>query len=303
MGASAVKLTLRRRQILWAYLFLSVSLVFFITIRWYPTLLAFNISFRDWNVFQGAGPWVGLANYADIWEDFQKPRSADPRGVLEHGALRAFRRAAAIDAGAERGAAAQPDSRAGRLFPRRLLRAFCHLGGGRGLCVELAVRAAGGLLNQLLKAVGLPMQQFLRDPALALPSITVVAVWRSIGFAIIIFLAGLQQIPDIYYEAAQIDGANPWQMFWRITLPLLNPVIVYLAVLQTIEFLRMFDLVQNMTQGGPLNRTTTVVLEVYNEGFSSYNMGYAAALTVILFGLILLITVVQLRFLSRRVEY
>jgi multiple sugar transport system permease protein len=176
---------------------------------------------------------------------------------------------------------------AGRLFPRRLLRALRHLRGGGGLCVELALRAAGGLINQLLKALGLPMQQFLRNPDLALPSITVVAVWRSIGFAIIIFLAGLQQIPDIYYEAAQIDGANRWQMFWRITLPLLNPVIVYLAVLQTIEFLRMFDLVQNMTQGGPLNRTTTVVLEVYNEGFSSYNMGYAAALTVILFGVIL----------------
>jgi multiple sugar transport system permease protein len=123
--------------------------------------------------------------------------------------------------------------------------------GGRGLCLELALRAAGGLINQVLKALGLPMQQFLRNPDLALPSITVVAVWRTIGFAIIIFLAGLQQIPDIYYEAAQIDGANRWQMFWRITLPLLNPVIVYLAVLQTIEFLRMFDLVQNMTQGGP----------------------------------------------------
>ena len=84
-------------------------------------------------------------------------------------------------------------------------------------------------------------------------------------------------------------------MFWRITLPLLNPVIVYLAVLQTIDFLRMFDLVLNMTNGGPLNSTTTVVLEVYNEGFSSYNMGYAAALTVILFAtLILLITILQL---------
>jgi multiple sugar transport system permease protein len=160
-----------------------------------------------------------------------------------------------------------------------------------------------GLINQLLKMAGLPTQQFLRDTSLALPSITAVAIWRSIGFAIVIFLAGLQQIPDIYYEAAQIDGANRWQMFWRITLPLLNPVIVYLAVLQTIDFLRMFDLVQNMTQGGPLKSTTTVVLEVYNEGFSSYNMGYAAALTVILFLVILLITVIQLRVLSRRVEY
>ncbi|MFN3333208.1 MAG: carbohydrate ABC transporter permease, partial [Caldilinea sp.] len=133
-----------------------------------------------------------------------------------------------------------------------------------------------------------------------------VAIWASLGFTIIIFLAGLQQIPDVYYEAAQIDGANRWQIFWRITLPLLNPVIVYLSVLQTISFLRMFDLVRNMSdqgQGGPLNSTTTVVLEVYKEGFGSYNMGYAAALTVLLFFVILLITIFQLRVLQRRVEY
>ncbi len=163
-----------------------------------------------------------------------------------------------------------------------------------------------GLINQMLAAVGLPMQPFLNSPDQALPSIAAVAVWRGLGFAIIIFLAGLQQIPEMYYEAAKIDGANRLQMFWRITLPLLNSVIVYLAVLGAISFLRMFDLVQNMTfqgRGGPLKSTTTVVLEVYNEGFASYNMGYAAALTVILFFLILVITVIQLRLLTRRVEY
>ncbi len=131
------------------------------------------------------------------------------------------------------------------------------------------------------------------------------AVWRSLGFAIIIFLAGLQQIPDIYYEAARIDGANRWQIFWRITLPLLNPVIVYLAVLQTIAFLRMFDLVQNMSpgHGGPLNSTTTVVLEVYKEGFSQLQHGLRRSADGDPLFLILLITVFQLRVLSRRVEY
>ena len=99
-----------------------------------------------------------------------------------------------------------------------------------------------------------------------------------------------------------IPGAEPQKTVLELTMNRQGQ-IVYLAVLQTIDFLRMFDLVQNMTQGGPLNSTTTVVLEVYNEGFSSYNMGYAAALTVILFLVILLITVIQLRVLSRRVEY
>ena len=122
----------------------------------------------------------------------------------------------------------------------------------------------------------------------------------------IIFLAGLQQIPEMYYEAARIDGANRWRLFRHITLPLLNPVIVYLSVLQTVSFLRLFALVQNMSSqgtGGPLNSTTTVVLEVYKEGFGRLNMGYAGALTVILFLIILAITIFQLRVLQRRVEY
>lgn len=298
-----MQLTLRRRQILWAYLFLSVSLLFFIAIRWYPTLLAFNISFRDWNVFQGAGDWVGAANYADIWKDFQKPRS--PIRAAFWNTLRYVLFGVPLQLVLALSVAlllARIRALAG-FFRAAYFLPFVTSAVAVAFVWNWMYAPQVGLLNQLLKALGLPMQTFLRNPDLALPAITVVAVWRSIGFAIIIFLAGLQQIPDIYYEAAQIDGANSWQRFWRITLPLLNPVIVYLAVLQTIDFLRMFDLVLNMTNGGPLNSTTTVVLEVYNEGFGSYNMGYAAALTVILFGLILLITIFQLRVLSRRVEY
>ncbi len=301
-----MKLTLRRRQIIWAYIFLSVSLVFFALIRWYPALLAFNISLRDWNVFQGTGPWVGLDNYIAIWNDLFKPRSS-VRSAF-------FNTLRYVLLG----------------VPLQLTLALCV-----ALLLTQVRRMAGffraayfvpyvtsfvavafvwswlyapqvGLINQTLGWLGLPAQQFLRSPSQALPSITVVAVWSSIGFAIIIFLAGLQQIPDTFYEAAQLDGANRWQLFRHITLPLLNPVIVYLAVLQTIQFLRLFDLVQNMSSdnaGGPLKSTTTVVLEVYKEGFSSYRMGYASALTVMLFFVILLITVFQLRVLSRRVEY
>jgi multiple sugar transport system permease protein len=126
------------------------------------------------------------------------------------------------------------------------------------------------------------------------------------GFAVVIFLAGLKQVPEVYYEAAKIDGAGRWGLFRHITIPLLNPTIVYLAVLQTISFLRMFAQVLNMTtqgDGGPLNSTTTVVLRVYREAFGSLNMGFASALTVVLFAMILLITLIQLRFLTRRFEY
>ena len=301
-----MKLTLRQRQILWAYAFMGVSLVFFIVIRWYPTILAFNISFRDWNVFDGSGPWVGIENFAEIWQDLFKPRSAVRAAFWNTIRYVAFGVPLQLALALGIALLLNQITRLSGFFRAVYFIPFVTSFVAVAFVWNWLYAPQTGLINQALTAVGLPAQPFLNSPQQALPSITVVAVWRGLGFAIIIFLAGLQQIPDIYYEAAKIDGASRWQMFWRVTLPLLNSVFVYLAVLGTIGFLRMFDLVQNMTEqgrGGPLKSTTTVVLEVYNEGFSSYNMGYAAALTVILFFVILLITVIQLRLLSRRVDY
>jgi multiple sugar transport system permease protein len=159
-----------------------------------------------------------------------------------------------------------------------------------------------GFINIVLSFFGLAQQPFLKSPDQALYSITAVVIWQGLGFAIIIFLAGLKQVPETFYEAAKIGGASRWQSFWRITLPLLNTTLVYLAVLQTISFLRMFDYVINMStqgSGGPLNSTTTVTLRVYREAFSSFNMGYASALTVVLFVIIMIITAVQLKVFSR----
>ncbi|MCB0045252.1 MAG: sugar ABC transporter permease [Caldilineaceae bacterium] len=301
-----MNLTIRQRRIVWAYSFLSVSLIFFLFIRWYPTLLAVNISFRDWNVFAGSGEWVGLQNYADIWEDLFKPRSAVRAAFWN--TLRYVLFGVPLQLVLALGIAMLLGQirRFAGFFRAAYFVPYVTSFVAVAFVWRWLYQPQIGLLNQIITGLGLPMQPFLTSPSQALPSITLVAVWRSIGFAIIIFLAGLQQIPDMYYEAAQIDGANRWQLFRRITLPLLNPVIVYLAVLQTIQFLRMFDLVQNMSTdnaGGPLKSTTTVVLEVYKEGFSGYNMGYAGALTVILFLVILLITMLQLRVLSRRVDY
>ncbi|MEZ4659370.1 MAG: sugar ABC transporter permease [Caldilineaceae bacterium] len=301
-----MKLTLKQRQILWAYSFMFVSLIFFAVIRWYPTLLAFNISFRDWNIFQASGEWVGLANYQEIWADLFKPRSPIRAAFLNtfryvlYGVPAQMIVALAI---------------AMLLSQIRRFATFYRVAFFTPY-VTSAVAVAfvwlwlydwpEGFLNEILGWFGVEPQRFTGQPSQALGSITAVAIWQSLGFSVIIFLAGIQQIPEMYYEAARIDGANGWRLFRHITLPLLNPVIVYLSVLQTVSFLRLFALVQNMSSqgtGGPLNSTTTVVLEVYKEGFSRSHMGYAAALTVVLFLIILAITIIQLRFLSRRVEY
>jgi len=300
------KLTLKQRQILWAYIFLSVSLLFFVVIRWYPTFLALNISFRDWNTFQGTGPWVGVENYREIWSDLFQPRSSIRAAFLN--TLRYVLFGVPIQMVLALAVALLLNQirRFAVFFRVAFFAPYVTSAVAVAFVWLWLYNSPSGLLNTLLAGLGLPKQPFIDRPSQALGSIVAVDVWQNIGFAIIIFLAGLQQIPDIYYEAARIDGATGRQIFWRITLPLLNPVIVYLSVLQTVATLRQFALVQNMSPqgtGGPLNSTTTVVLEVYKEGFSRSNMGYAGALTVVLFLIILVITVIQLRVLSRRVEY
>ncbi|MEZ4675642.1 MAG: sugar ABC transporter permease [Caldilineaceae bacterium] len=301
-----MKLTLKQRQILWAYLFLAVSLTFYTLIRWYPTILAFNISFRDWNVFEGGGPWVGLENYHDIWTDLFKPRSDIRAAFWNTIRYVVFGVPLQLIIGLAIAMLLSQIRFLVSFFRTAFFIPYVTSAVAIAFVWRWLYQPQTGLINQMLSLVGIADQPFLTNPSQALESITAVAVWQSLGFSIIIFLAGIQQIPDIYYEAARIDGANRWQLFWRITLPLLNPVIVYLSVLQTIQFLRLFALVQNMSPqgtGGPLKSTTTVVLEVYKEGFSRLNMGYASALTVVLFFVILLITIFQLRVLQRRVEY
>lgn len=301
-----MKLSLRQRQVLWAYGFLSISLIFFVVVRWYPTILAVDISFRDWNVLRGTGPWVGMENYRHIWEDLFKPRSAVRAAFINTIKYVVYGVPLQMVVSLLVALMLMQITRFSGFFRAAYFIPYVTSAVAVAFVWNWLYAPQDGLINQFLAWAGLPVQPFLSSPRQALQSVTAVAVWQGLGFSIIIFLAGLQQIPDIYYEAARIDGASGWHMFWRITLPLLNPVLVYLSVLSTISFLRLFALVRNMSPqgtGGPLNSTTTVVLEVYKEGFARFQMGYAAALTVLLFIVILIITVVQLRLLTRRFEY
>jgi len=163
-----------------------------------------------------------------------------------------------------------------------------------------------GIVNEMLNLFGIPAQPFLTKPTQALATVTMIVVWQNLGFQVVLFLAGLQNIPRDYYEAARIDGASSWQLFRHITLPLLNPVMVFSAVIGSIGFLQLFTQVVNLNftdQGGPLNSTLTLALYIYQQAFSRFDLGYAAAITVLLFLIILGITLIQLRLLSRRVEY
>jgi multiple sugar transport system permease protein len=152
-----------------------------------------------------------------------------------------------------------------------------------------------GLLNLLLARVGIDPIDWLGDPAWAMPAIILMAVWKNFGFNMIIFLAGLQAIPERLYEAARLDGAGPWRRFTAVTLPLLRPTFVFVGLMTMIGYCQLFAEPYVMTQGGPAGSTLSLVLLMYEEGFRWWNMGQAAALAFTLFVLILGLTVVQLR--------
>ncbi len=157
-----------------------------------------------------------------------------------------------------------------------------------------------GLINNLLVILGLPRQGFLNDPNQAMLVLIAIAVYQYVGYYIVIFLAGLQEIPQDYYDAARVDGASRWQEFRFITLPLLRPVMLFVIVTNSIGALQVFDLVFATTAGAPANSTMTTVLYMYNTAFKFSRMGRASAMAFVLFAIILTITIVQMRLLRER---
>jgi multiple sugar transport system permease protein len=152
-----------------------------------------------------------------------------------------------------------------------------------------------GLFNYGLARLGIGPIDWLGDPHWAMPAIILMAVWKSFGYNMLIFIAGLQSIPAELYDAAEIDGAGAVRRFFNITLPMLAPTLVFVSVITMIGYFQLFAEPYVMTQGGPLRSTTSVVLLMYEEGFRWWRMGYAAAIAFVLFIVILLATLVQFR--------
>jgi len=160
-----------------------------------------------------------------------------------------------------------------------------------------------GVVSNALEGVGIKGVDWLGDPNLAMPSIIAVSVWKVIGWNMLIYLAGLQGIPEYLKEAAAIDGANRWQTFWAITLPLLQPTTFFIFVTSLIGAFQVFDQVYVMTGGGPANATTTLVHQIYNAAFKALDMGYAAAMSFVLFGIILVVSLCSMRAIRGEVAY
>ncbi|MFB6075286.1 MAG: carbohydrate ABC transporter permease [Haloarculaceae archaeon] len=160
-----------------------------------------------------------------------------------------------------------------------------------------------GMINSFLQGVGLPTLEWLNSRHTALASISIMSIWKHVGFNMVIFLAGLKGIPNQYYEAAAIDGADRWQRFRNITLPLLKPTS-FLVVLVTMIFsFRLFAQVYVMTGGGPVHSSTSIVYYLWQQGFKQFNMGYASAIAVVLFVIVFALSLIQNRYAGDDVEY
>lgn len=283
------------RTSLAGYLFIAPAVLLLLVFLFLPILASFTLSFTDWDV-TGIQNWrlvrfIGWANYWEaltnrsLWKAFFNTLYFTGVGVPLT-ILASLIAAVSLN----------------QVFVRfRILFRAAFFAPVVTTIVAVAVvwrwlyNPEYGLFNWLLISAHLHPQTWLSDPRLALPSLILMAVWKNFGYNMIIFLAGLQTIPTMLYEAARIDGAGALQCFWNVTLPGLRPTMLFVVVITTIGYLQFFAEPYVMTKGGPLEATTSIVYYMFNQGFKFFKFGYASAIAYLLFGLIFCCTLFQLR--------
>jgi multiple sugar transport system permease protein len=284
-----------RRRALTALAFLAPALIILgIFVAW-PMLQALRLSFTDASGF-GAEEWIGLENYVRVFTD---PDILDAMlNTLWYTVL--FTPTAVVSALLLALVLNSPALPFRGFFRTALFLPFI---------VSLAVAAFAwsylldprlGLLNYWLQGAGVQLGDVLEDPVLAMPAVAMVAVWKNFGFYMVIFLAGLQDIPASLYEAARMDGAGAWRRFTNVTLPLLSNTLAFVLIFALIAALQAFDQIYVMTGGGPYGHTQTIVMEIYQSGFRKLNLGFASALSYVLLIATLLLSIVQFVFFGRR---
>ncbi len=284
---------LRRGETIAGYLFLAPNFIGFIIFMLFPILFAFYIMLTDWSLAKEP-QFIGLKNFETMVNDrifwkslvnsFYYTFIAVPTGIFI-----AFWLALALNR-----------KMRGIIFFRTIY--FLPQ-------ITLTVAAATvwrwiyqpeiGLINHLLEFFGIDGPKWIHDTKWAMPSVIIMSNWQGIGFAMLILLAGLQGIPEEYYEAASIDGASGWQRMRFVTLPMLTPALFFVVVTSLIGAFQAFDQFFVLTQGGPAHATTPLTLYIFQNAFSFFKMGYGAALAAVLFVIILIITIIQWQ-LARR---
>jgi multiple sugar transport system permease protein len=279
-----------------AYLFLSPGLILFSVFTVFALLFAFYLTFTQWNIIEPDRPFVGLANYSRMVHDEDFRQSV-------------------INTAYYTGATVPLTMGIGLLIAlllnqpirfRGLFRTMYFLPVVTPFVVVAIVwkwlyNSDFGLFNYYLLKTHLINEplMWLADKNLAMPAVVLMSVWSGVGFSMVIYLAGLQAIPQELYEAARVDGAGWWSQLRHITIPMLAPTTLFLMVMGIIGSFQVFTQIFIMTNGGPVNRTTTMVFYIYEAAFKFYEMGYASTLAYGLFALLFVFTLIQLRMYRR----
>ncbi|MGW7686767.1 carbohydrate ABC transporter permease [Kribbella sp. NPDC054772] len=287
----------RSREALTAWLFILPSLIGFLIFTAGPVVAAGVISLLNWNLFS-APTWAGLHNFARLGPDptFWSALGntayftllSVPLTILVSLAL-----ALLLNQGLRRIA----------VFRSLLLLPYATITVAVAFVWIWLYIPHDGLVNAVLGWFGIDGPAWLISDNWAMPALILMSVWKSFGFGMVVFLAGLQAIPQQLYEAGRVDGTSPWNSFRHITLPMLSPALFFVIVTSVIGSFQVFDQALIMTNGGPGTRTTTLVMYIYRTGFENYDQGYAAAQSLVLFAFIVIITAGQFLFQRRLVHY
>lgn len=283
----------RKRRFRWqaAWLFAAPSLLIILVFIVYPITQSLWYSLFNWRIGAATQQWLGLQNYVRLFNDPQFWNALQV--TLEFAIVSVI---AQIIIGYFLASSLLRDTWINKVvrsiffFPTIV--ALVTI----GLVWKFLLDPDIGLVGGLFKLVGAQPIDWLASTTLALPSVIFVSVWKNLGFTMVLLLAGLKGVPASLYEAARIDGANERQLTWNITIPSIRPTLLFTTMILTINSLQVFDLVYVMTGGGPIFATDTLVTQLVRQGFQNFDIGYASAIAWVLFALIMIISVFQLRF-------
>jgi multiple sugar transport system permease protein len=290
--------TKREHEGLAAGLFLLPNLIGFLIFTAIPVGAAFVLAFYDYDLLLGAS-WAGLENFREMFTTDEVFRAALFNTVY----FTAFSVPLSVVLGLATAMLVNQALRGIVIFRSIFLLPYVTVTVALSLVWKWIYLPDIGLINSVLGVFGIDGPPWLTSGTWAMPALILMSVWKGFGYNMVIFLAGLQSIPDHLYDAAKVDGATAWRRFLNVTLPLLSPTTFFVVVISVISSFQVFDQALIMTNGGPGTATTTLVLYIYQKGFQSFEMGYAAAVALVLFAAIFVFTVIQFMFQRRWVTY
>jgi ABC-type sugar transport system permease subunit len=273
-----------------AYLFVAPSVILIGVFIAEPIVQSGWMSLHDWTIGEVTHKFVGLANYTALYHD---PRFWNALRVTV--AYTVVVSVGQVLLGLAIAARLRKTTWYSSLLRTAYFFPFIASLVVVGIIWKFLLDPQVGLVDAWLGDVGVSAPDWLQSTSLALPTVIVVGIWKNVGFAMIVLLAGMQQVPAFLYEAATLDGAGAWQRFRHVTLPALRPALLFTTLIATITGLQLFDLVFAMTSGGPVFHTESVVMYLYEKGFVEFQMGYASAIAWVLFAIILIVSAFQLR--------